>query len=97
MKPYTGCLTKSPLNECLVCYNCTAGNVLVIFILWQSVQVGLNGFIYNNTHLMALCPGLPGWASIRKTKQSGFHWSKRRWMAVASSGPYANLHLTADK
>jgi len=25
--------------------------------------------------------------------QSGFYWSKRQWVAVASAGPYARLHL----
>ena len=29
--------------------------------------------------------------------QSGFYWSKRRWVAVASAGPYASLHLAADR
>jgi len=29
--------------------------------------------------------------------QSGFYWSKRRWVAVASAGPYASLHLAPDR
>jgi len=29
--------------------------------------------------------------------QSGFYWSKRQWVAVASAGPYANLHLVPDR
>jgi len=28
--------------------------------------------------------------------QSGFYWSKRQWVAVASAGPYAILHLVPD-
>jgi len=30
-------------------------------------------------------------------KQSGFYWSKRQWVAVASAGPYASLHLDPDR
>ena len=33
---------------------------------------------------MALCPGLSGWAGTRKVNQSGFYWSKKQWVAVAS-------------
>ena len=29
--------------------------------------------------------------------QSGFYWRKRQWVAVASAGPYASLHLAPDK
>ena len=25
------------------------------------------------------------------------YWSKRQWVAVASAGPYASLHLAADR
>ena len=47
--------------------------------------------------LTALCPGLPGWAGTRKVIQSGFYWSKRQWVAVASTGPYASMHLALDR
>jgi len=54
---------------------------------------------HTHTHerLTALCLGLPGWASTRRQNQSGFKWSKRQWVAVASDGPYANLHLAPDR
>ena len=29
--------------------------------------------------------------------QSGFYWSKRQWVAVASAGLYASLHLAPDR
>jgi len=29
--------------------------------------------------------------------QSGFYWSKRQWVAVASAGPCASLHLAPDR
>jgi len=48
---------------------------------------------HTHTRLTALCSGLPGWAGTRKYNQSGFYWSKRQWVAVASAGPYASLHL----
>ena len=50
-----------------------------------------------HTHLAALCPGLPSWAGTRKANQTGFYWSKRQWVAVASAGPYASLHLAPDR
>ena len=54
-------------------------------------------YIYTHTRLTALFPGLPGWAGTRKVNQSGFYWSKRQWVAVASAGPYASLHLAPDR
>ena len=46
---------------------------------------------YTHTHLTALFPGLPGWAGTRMVNRSGFYWSKRQWVAVASAGLYASL------
>jgi len=54
-------------------------------------------YTHTHTHLTALCPGLSGWAGTRKVKQSGFYWSKRQWVAVASAGPYASLHVATDR
>ena len=53
--------------------------------------------LHTHTHLTALFPGLLRWASTRKVNQSGFYWSKRQWVAVASAGPYASLHLDPDR
>jgi len=52
-----------------------------------------NTTYHTDTRLMTLCPGLPGWAGTRKVKPIWIYWSKRQWVAVASAGPYANLHL----
>jgi len=52
---------------------------------WQAVTQ--DSTEYAHTHLTALFPGLPGWAGTRKVNQSGFYWSKRQWVAVASAGP----------
>ena len=59
----------------------------------------LNRLIHTHTHtrLTALFPGLPRWAGTRKVNQSGFYWSKRQRVAVASAGPYASLHLAPDR
>jgi len=51
----------------------------------------------NDTHLAALCPGLPRWAGTRKVKPIWIYCSKRQWVALASAGPYANLHLAPDR
>jgi len=56
----------------------------------------------HNTHTqlfygpLGFCPGLPKWAGTRKVKPIWIYWSKRQWVAVASAGPYANLHLYPD-
>ena len=51
-----------------------------------------------HTRLTALCLGLPRWAGTRKVK---LIWilleQERQWVAVASAGPYANLHIAPDK
>jgi len=48
-----------------------------------------------------VCPGLPGWDGTRKVKPGRvkpiwIYWSKRWWVAVASAGLYASLHLIPD-
>jgi len=48
-----------------------------------------------------ICPGPPRWAGTRKVKPGRLkpiwiYWSKRQWVAVASAGPYASLHLIPD-
>jgi len=45
-------------------------------------------------HLIILVPGKP---VPERWNQSGFYWSKRQWVAVASAGPYASLHLAPDR
>ena len=46
------------------------------------------------------------WPSVRdylgepvpeRYNQSGFYWSKRQWVSVASAGLYASLHLAPDR
>ena len=37
------------------------------------------------------------WAVPERYNQFGFYRSKRQWVAVASAGPYASLHLAPDR
>jgi len=52
---------------------------------------------HKHTCLTALFLGLPRWAGTRKLKPICIYWSKRHWVAVASAGPYASLHLAPDR
>jgi len=54
-------------------------------------------YYYNRFTAPGLCPGLPGWAGTRKVKPIWIYCSKRQWEAVASAGPYANLHLAPGR
>jgi len=80
-----------------------ASMALCFTLMFQILPMPLSIFIYfllqvhTYTRLTALCPGLPGWASTRKVKPSVFYWSKRQWVAVATAGLYASLHLTPDR
>jgi len=54
---------------------------------------------HTHTHTTILRPSWilsPGSAGTRKVKPISIYWSKRQWVAVASAGPYANLHLDPD-
>ena len=48
---------------------------------------------HTHTRLTALFLGLPRWAGTWKVNQSGFYWSKRQWVAVASA-PYSRQTTT---
>jgi len=56
-----------------------------------------NGNTHTHPRLMALFRDHPGEPVPERWKQSGFYWSKRHWVAVASAGPYASLHLAPDR
>ena len=57
-----------------------------------------SGRKWQSTHtcLTALCPGLPGWASTRKVKPIWILLN-RQWVAAASAGLYASLHVAPDR
>jgi len=54
---------------------------------------------HTHTHTSILRPS--GLSEITRVSwyqnQSGFYWSQRQWVVMASVGPYANLHLTPDR
>ena len=53
---------------------------------------------HTHTRLTAFFSGTTHVSRYQKGKnQSGFYWSKRQWVAVASAGPYASLHLAPDR
>ena len=52
---------------------------------------------FTHTRLMAFVRDYPGAPVPERQNQSGFYWSRRQWVAVASSGPYASLHLAQDR
>jgi len=55
-------------------------------------------FMYYYIHLTTVFSRTTWVSRHQKAKPSGFCWSKRWWVAVASAGPCANhLHLAPDK
>jgi len=76
-------------------------NEIIAHKFWFNTGLAASVPVHTHTHthtrLTALCPGLHGWAGTRKVNQSGFYWSKRQWVAVASAEPYASLHLAPDR
>ena len=60
-------------------------------ILPQAPSIGQ---AHTHTRLMALCPGLPRWASTRKVKPI---WILLKQETVVSAGTYASLHLAPDR
>ena len=86
--------TVTSLAPSMDCMTCSATSRLHSEIY---TQYNTHTHTHTHTRLTALCPGLPGWAGTRKVNQSGFYSSKRQWVAVASAGPYASLHLAPDR
>jgi len=51
----------------------------------------------NNTHLTTFVRDYLGEPVPERIRPVWIYWCKRQWVAVASSGPYANLHLAPDR
>jgi len=65
--------------------------------VWTSVAAYAE---YVHTHIHPFNGPMSGTTRVsryQKGKTSGFYWSKRQWVAVASAGPYASLHLAPDR
>ena len=52
---------------------------------------------HTHTRLTALFRDYVGGLVPERSNQSEFYWSKRQWVAAASAGPYASLHLAPDR
>ena len=52
---------------------------------------------YTHIHLMALCPGLPGWAGTWKVKPICILLKQETVNGSGITGPYASLHLAPDR
>jgi len=54
-----------------------------------------------NTHTRTFNSPFSGTTQVswyqKGKNQSGFYWSKRQWLAVASAGQYKSLHLAPDR
>ena len=92
---YIAVCEKTPAIEPAAKRSAMPSSAVPLFIIRFTWTTQLND--YAGTHSTALCPGLPRWAGTRRQNQSGFYWSKRQWVAVASAGPYASQHLTPDR
>jgi len=56
--------------------------------------------VHTHTHLTALFSGTTQVSQYQTGKTNldfRFYWRKRQWVAVASAGPYASLHLAPDR
>jgi len=73
----------------------------------NSVLILTTVTVHTHTHTQpfycccGICPGPPRWAGTRKAKPGRsepiwVYWSERQWVAVASVGLYASLHLITD-
>ena len=69
---------------------------------WRSTRF-TQSFLYMHTHTHTHPFNGPFSGTTRVSRyqkgknQSGFYWSKRQWVAAASAGPYASLHLAPDR
>ena len=64
-------------------------------LMWSVTMTNTN--LHTHTHTHTFNGPLSGTTRVTWYKKSGFYWSKRQWVAVASAGPYASLHLAPDR
>jgi len=62
-----------------------------------SVENKVKWIWYNPSHTHACAHAHTHTHTHTRITASGFYWSKRQWVAVASAGPYASLHLAPDR
>ena len=70
------------------------------YSIWQGATFAFPGFP-QHTHTHTFNGPLSGTTRVSRYQkgknQSGFYWSKRQWVAVASAGLCASLHLAPDR
>ena len=85
-------VAKLSSNKILLTREANRNRLTCVVLLFLFVNLYYYNSNNDNIRLTTLCPGLLGWAGTRKVKPIWIYWSKRQWVAVASAGPYANLH-----
>ena len=75
----------------------TLKSILLACQMLSRVYTHTHAHAHTHTRLTALRPGLSRSAGTRKEKPIWIYWSNRQWVAVASAGPYASLHLAPDR
>ena len=67
----------------------------------QNTKMKISNTSLRTTHTHPFNGPLSGTTRVSRYQkgknQSGFYWSKRQWVAVASARPYASLHLAPDR
>ena len=85
---------------CVPMYQLNLQATAEIQLVRQTMPYIKQGYHLNNTHTpiwWSFFRDYPGEPVPETWHQSGLYWSKRQWVAMASAGPYANLHLAADR
>jgi len=79
-------------------YKCPSGAILFsVYVVYFILRAKCACMTITHNRLMALFRDYLGEPVPERENQSGFYWSKRQWVAVASAGPYASLHLAPDR
>jgi len=95
---YDFCWLRGALKTSQLIFECGSDWVTGVFTDTQPATT-LSDFFTSHTHarLTALFRDYLGGPVPERLNQSGFYWSKRQWVVVASAGPYASLHLAPDR
>ena len=90
-------MTYWPTSEASHSWSCD--KLFWQFLSWLKSSLSYCTSTNTHTHsrLTALFPGLPGRAGTRKVKPIWILLKQRQWVAMASAGPYASLHLAPDR
>ena len=89
-------------NVCDICVVSWA-NIVWFWWFWHNCYLEIRHLEigqHTHTHTPVLWPFVrdyPGEPVRKRKNRSGFYWSKRQWVAMASAGPYASLHLAPDR